>query len=55
MNDLSSANEELVKELQKLRQENSSLNALFEKDITERKRTEELLRLFQKCFAKNSG
>src|SRR5665647_2050339 len=36
--------EELIKELQELQQENNSLKALYDKDITERKRAEEALR-----------
>lgn len=42
--------EELLQELNRLRQDNASLKARFENDITERKRVEEKLRMFEQTI-----
>jgi mannitol/fructose-specific phosphotransferase system IIA component (Ntr-type) len=41
MNNQGKTKEELIKELQKLRQENNSLRASYDKDITKRKQAEQ--------------
>jgi len=51
MNDQGKTKEELIKELQELRQENNSLKALYDKDITDRKHAEQELIIANKELA----
>ncbi|HZK94881.1 MAG TPA: PAS domain S-box protein [Prolixibacteraceae bacterium] len=50
MNYQSKTKDELIKELQELQQENNSLKALYDKDITERKRANEALRKSEEMY-----
>jgi len=51
MNDQGKTKEKLIKELQKLRQENNSLRASHDKDITKRKQAEQELIIANKELA----
>ncbi len=54
MNDQDKTKEELIKELQELQQENNSLKALYDKDITDRKQAKQKLIIANKEL-KNAG
>ena len=54
MNDQDKTKEELIKELQELQQENNSLKALYDKDITDRKQAKQKLIIADKEL-KNAG
>src|ERR1017187_10427076 len=50
MKNIDKMNDELLCELNALKQENVTLNAMFEKDITERKKAEESMRESEERF-----
>src|ERR1035437_8566245 len=50
MNNIDKMNDELLCELNALKQENVTLNAMFKKDITERKKVEESMRESEERF-----